>query len=247
MLEQNKIKIVVSGARGRMGALIVKLIKESDDLIFTGEAEEACPLDLVVEKADVVVDFSTPAATVANTEIASLAEKPMVIGTTGLIPEQEAQLKKASERIPIVYAPNMSIGVNLLWKLVAEAVNVLNPKFKIDIIEEHHIHKKDMPSGTAKKIMSIIEQNRRYNKDDILVCKDRLPEKDKRKALNVCSIRQGETIGDHKIIFSSDSEIIEISHKALGREVFAEGALTACRWIKDKPKGLYSMNDVLGL
>ncbi|MFH1875042.1 MAG: 4-hydroxy-tetrahydrodipicolinate reductase [Pseudomonadota bacterium] len=229
-----KIKLIISGANGRMGSLIVQLAQQSANFVVVGQAEKDQPLEAVIAKGEVVIDFSAKEAAADHALVAARNKVPLVIGTTGLSLEEELEIKKASEIVPIVYAPNMSIGVNLLWKLAGRAAAVLAASSKIKIIEEHHVHKKDQPSGTAKKLLEVVVAEAGLNQQQA-------------KEINIESIRQGETIGDHLIRFTSADEILEIKHQALDRKVFAQGALRAAQWIIEKPPALYTMEDVLGL
>lgn len=180
------------------------------------------------ETCQVAIDFSAPAGTENFVASALKHKKPIVIGTTGLSNDQQAEIQEAAKKIPIVYSPNMSVGVNLLFKLAAMAAKTLGKEYQIEISETHHIHKKDKPSGTAKKIGEIVEKIR-----------------NEKPAIE--SIREGEVIGDHTIVFGSDMEHLAIMHRAVDRKVFAAGALKAARWIIGKSPGLYTMADVLGL
>jgi len=243
----NKLNIAVAGAKGRMGSLVVSLAKNTNGIMLVGEAEKDYPLEKVIDKADVVIDFTVHDATVRNVQTSLEHRKPIVIGTTGLTAREEGMVKKASQRIAIVYTPNMSIGVNVMWKLVERAAKVLVPKFHVDILEEHHVHKKDRPSGTAKKILDIIlAAGKLKAEEDVLICEENLPE-NMRKAISVVSFRKDEIVGNHTVRFVSQNEEIEITHRAYNRSIFAEGALMAAKWVVDKKPGLYTMLDVLDI
>jgi 4-hydroxy-tetrahydrodipicolinate reductase len=222
------IKIVVTGAKGRMGQKIVALAREAADLEVVGEVDQGDSLDAVIEASDAVIDFSAADAAGKNSLIAAEHGKPIVIGTTGLGAEQESLIRAASERTAVVYAPNMSVGVNVMWKIAETASRALGGGYAVDIEETHHIHKLDKPSGTAKKLIEVVSAEH--------------PE-----GVPCNSIRRGEVVGDHTIRFSTPYETIEITHNAKARDVFAQGALTAARWAVGKPAGLYGMDDVLNL
>lgn len=244
---EGKLKVIVSGAKGRMGRTIARLIGESDDLVVSGEAEAGCPLESVIKAGDVVIDFSVHNASAENASISAKYRKPIVVGTTGLSVEEEQLVKEAGKKIPIVYAPNMSVGVNLMWKLAGDATRVLNKNYQIDITEEHHIHKLDRPSGTAKEILNIVMDAGGFRRDeDLLIYEETAPEGMRRK-VTLGSFRKGETVGNHTIRFTGQRESLEITHRAFTRDVFAEGALTAARWIVGKTPGLYDMSDVLSI
>lgn len=178
--------------------------------------------------ADVIIDFTAPVATEQYTKQAVSNKKPLVIGTTGLTSQQEKIIFEASRVIPILYSPNMSVGVNLLFKLIELGSKTFGQEYAIEISETHHIHKKDKPSGTAKKMAEIVEKTRGIKPP-------------------IESNREGEVVGEHTIIFGSEHEHLAILHEALDRKVFAQGALLAAKWILGKSPGLYTMADVLGL
>ena len=236
-----KIKLAISGCRGKMGQRISKLAgadkefeivtllerKNHPDVgTVVGNIRIGDSLDNIKD-ADVLIDFTAPEATVENLNVCVKHKKPIVIGTTGLTVEQQDKIKAASKEIPIVLSPNMSMGVNLLFKLVKEAAKKLSGNYKVSIKEAHHIHKKDAPSGTAKKLAEIIEEVRGE------------------KVKDIDSIREGELAGDHDVIFDSEYDTIKLCHSAKTRDIFAKGALIAAKWIFGKPKGFYSIQDVL--
>ncbi|MBT3181892.1 MAG: 4-hydroxy-tetrahydrodipicolinate reductase [Deltaproteobacteria bacterium] len=219
------IKIIVTGAKGRMGSHIISLISESSDLELAAGIDIGDSLADVIDGADVIIDFSTPDASVLYAELSATHKKAIVIGTTGLDDVQETQIKKAASSTAVLHAPNMSIGVNVMFKLIKEAAAALDDSYTIRIEETHHIHKKDKPSGTAKRMCDMVPNSNRITE--------------------VNSHREGEVVGDHEITFSGHDEILRISHHAESRKIFARGAITAARWIAGKPAGFYNMNDVL--
>ncbi len=223
------IKICVAGSRGRMGKRIMELahlargMEIVSDFDMDGNAEES------MASADVVIDFTLPAGTISHLAAARELGKAMVIGTTGLTPEQGAAIKEASKDIAIVFAPNMSIGMNLLFKLVSDSARILKDEYKIEMTEAHHIHKKDKPSGTAKHLADIAAGARGVEAASI----------------PIKAIREGEIVGDHEVVFKSVNETITLRHSAASRDTFAAGALQAARFIAGKGNGLYDMQDVL--
>jgi len=237
------IKIGVIGARGRMGQRIIKLAGQDKELkvVIGFEASRHPDSGKVIdgvkitddfgqaEACDCLIDFSSADATLASLPYLVKLKKPVVIGTTGLTRQHLDEVKKVSKVIPVVYSPNMSVGVNLLFKLLKEAAKILKG-YSVNIEESHHIHKKDAPSGTAKKIAEVINGQGFKIKEE-----------------EVKSIREGEIVGDHKVVFESDVDKITLSHHAKTRDIFAKGSLVAAKWLAAKPKGLYSMEDVLGL
>jgi 4-hydroxy-tetrahydrodipicolinate reductase len=237
-----KIKLGVSGACGRMGSRIlsmagkdkvfdVSLALESQGHPEIGEEIAAglrvtASLELI-QDIDVLIDFSSPKATCEHLQEVLRYKKAAVIGTTGFSEAQKTQIVLAARDIPIVFSPNMSIGVNCLFSLVREAAGKLTEDYQARIVEAHHTHKKDAPSGTAKLLGEIVE-------------KERLKQK-----VEIKAIREGEIIGDHDVIFESPWDTITLKHSAKTRDIFAQGALEAAKFISGKPQGLYGMADVL--
>jgi 4-hydroxy-tetrahydrodipicolinate reductase len=234
------VKIAVSGAAGKMGGRIINLAAKDSDfkLVVALERQghqsigrEICGIKITddpdaVKVADCLLEFTTPQATVEHLGFALKYKKPIVIGTTGLSSDDKFKIGEASKVIPIVLSPNMSIGINILFGLIKFTLEKLPGDYSVNITEAHHVHKKDAPSGTAKRIAEIIEATGRQIKD-------------------IKSIREGEIVGDHKVGFESPVEKIELSHSATTRDIFAQGALKATGWITNKQAGLYSMEDVL--
>jgi len=250
-------RLVVAGCCGRMGSRIAALSLTSDHsdvLKLTGAVEvpghpslgkdlgevlERGRLGLQItdqlaaafKDADVLIDFTRPDATLANLALAAKLKKAVVIGTTGLDERGREAVAAASRAIPIVFSPNMSLGVNLLFELAQLAAERLGPEYGVKIVEAHHQHKKDAPSGTAKRLQEVIGGVRHgwgLGKD--VPCE---------------SIREGEIVGDHTVTFSGKFEVLELTHRALNRDVFALGALKAAAFVAKQPAGLYDMSDVL--
>lgn len=236
------IKLVVTGAAGKMGGRIIANALKDTDFKLVGAVETpknpavgkdvgggikiSDSLEKVLLGADVIVDFTLATATLPHLEFASKKKKAVVVGTTGHSPDQLRGIQKIAQNIPLVMAPNMSVMVNLMWRLLALAGGVLGSLASVSISETHHIHKKDKPSGTALEIQKIL-------KDANIVKME--------------SKREGEVVGDHTVLFEGPEESLEITHRAKSRDVFALGALRAAKWIVGKSPGLYSMQDVLGL
>ena len=239
----NKIKIGVSGAAGRMGRLIAQEVLRDAALELSAAievkgheslGEKIGPVIITdnpetISLCRVFIEFTGPEATQKHLFICRDKSVGMVIGTTALDKKIEEEIKEASSKIPIVYSPNMSTGVNLLFRLTKEAANVLGKDFDIKITETHHRHKKDKPSGTAKRLAGIISEAR-----------------GKELASSVIhSIREGEVAGEHTVVFTGEGEIIELTHRALSRKTFASGAVTAAKFIAKASPGLYTMSEVL--
>ena len=223
------IKICVSGSKGKMGSSVIALAKDDGELEVSGQfdiGEEAGP---AIEGCDCLVEFTSPQATMEHLELCEKHKKAIVLGTTGLSEDEQAKIKDVSTKIPIVFSPNMSVGVNLLFKVVSLAGKVLGPEYHVEIVEAHHVHKKDTPSGTAKELARIVKDV----KGDA-----RTP---------IESVREGEIVGEHTITFESDVDTIEITHSAKTRDIFAKGALVAAKFIVGKKNGLYTMQDVLAI
>ncbi len=225
------IKIAVSGCRGRMGKRIEKLIQDEPGVKLAGSFDIDDDANRAIGSCDVLIEFTTPDATIKNLKIAKDLGKAVIIGTTGLDKERLSFINEAAKKIPIVFSPNMAVGVNILFELAKEAASVLGKAFSISISETHHIHKKDAPSGTAKRLQAIVSEE--AGKDP--------------GSVKVESQRIGEVVGDHKIVFDGKEERLEIIHHAKSRDVFARGAVIAAKFIAKKGPGLYSMNEVLGI
>lgn len=264
-------RIGVTGAAGRMGMAIIWAISrnpqaelvgaiEKDDSPYigkdAGEAAGASKLNVRItadrekafRKADAIIDFSHPDVTIKLLEEAAAENKAVVIGTTGFSHHQRELIKEISHKARIVMAPNMSIGVNLLLKLVSDAARVLGREYDIEIIEAHHRHKKDAPSGTAIRIAEVIAATLNMDLEKVAVYErkgiigERRPDE-----IGIQSIRAGDIVGDHTVIFGGPGERIELVHKASSRDTFAAGAVKAAIWLMGRPNGLYDMQDVLGL
>lgn len=264
-------RIVVAGAAGRMGSRIAALSREYHELKLTGAFEKkghnAVGKDIgsvigvgeigikisesladIIDNSDVIIDFTTPNSTKENVKVASKKGRAMVIGTTGLSKEDMKEIEPLLRSIPCVMASNMSTGVNLLLRIVHDVARVLGDEYDIEIIEAHHRLKKDAPSGTALKMAQVIADALDRNLDDVAVyARKGLIGERTRKEIGIQTVRAGDIVGEHTIIFGGLGERIEIIHKASSRDTFARGALRAASWISGKPAGLYDMQDVLGL
>ena len=183
-----------------------------------------------IGQADVVIEFTTPEVTAAHVQLAQAQRKPIVVGTTGLSDTQLETLRAASKTIPIVFSPNMSVGVNVLFELAQAAAQRLGPAYDVEVVESHHRQKKDAPSGTAKRLAEVLADARRQPSGSI----------------PVHAIRAGDIVGDHTVVFAGSAERFELTHRAHSREVFAQGALRAARFVANQKPGLYDMSHVLG-
>lgn len=198
--------------------------------------------------SDVVIDFTTPTATAGLVTRATEAKIALVIGTTGLSPDVVGTIRRAATTIPIVYAPNMSLGMNVMFKVVSEMARALGVGYDLEIIEAHHRQKRDAPSGTALKLGEILAEATKRRLDEVAVYA-RHGEIGPRSpaAIGIQTIRAGDIVGDHTVLFGGLGERLEITHRASSRDTFAYGALRAAQWVAGKPAGLYDMQDVLGL
>jgi len=197
---------------------------------------------------DVVIDFSRPQATLANVAACQVAGRRIVIGTTGFAPQELEQIRKAAEVIPVMMAPNMSVGVNLCLQLLDVAARVLGDEVDIEVIEAHHRHKVDAPSGTALRMGEVVADALGRRLEDCAVYgRQGITGERDRFTIGFETIRAGDIVGDHTVMFAGEGERVEITHKASSRMTFARGALRAAKWLMDRPAGLYDMQDVLGI
>lgn len=251
------VKIGVLGCTGRVGKLIVQELQArhfgpgvslAGGTVRPGLPKDAdfpvmdAPDDLF-EMADVLIDFTRPEATAKHVWLAAKHRKPLVVGTTGLNAEQEQEIRDAARETPIVYAANMSIGVNLLLALVEQAAARLGPEWDIEIAETHHRHKVDAPSGTALALGKAAASGRGI---ELAPVTDRTGER-KPGAIGFAVQRGGDVIGEHMVTFYAEGERLELGHRASNRALFAKGAIRAALWAQDQPPGLYAMRDVLDL
>ena len=263
--------IVVCGAAGRMGSTLVRLIRQTSGVAlvgavdrpgsprvgkdageFAGVGELGIRLNSRIEpflKGNVaIIDFTRPEASLVYLKAAAAKEIPIVIGTTGFIPRQTAEIKKLSRRTPTLFSANMSVGVNVLLSLVGRLAKALGDDYDVEIIEAHHRFKKDAPSGTALALGRAVAEALKRDLDRVGVCgrKGVVGERSK-KEIGLMAVRAGDIVGEHTVIFGGLGERIELVHRAQSRETFARGAIRAAQWLVKQKKGLYGMRDVLGL
>ena len=265
------MKLVMNGALGRMGRRIIALAKDDPDIELTGAVEYGHDAQLgsdvgeiigtgasgvlltndlseTLENADVVVDFTWPDSILSCAKLCGKTGTPLVIGTTGLKADDRAELKRLVSPISCVCAPNMSVGVNLLFKLAAESASILGDDYDVEITEAHHRFKKDAPSGTANRLAEIIadtldrdlNNEARYGRHGITGERTR-------NEIGIHALRVGDVVGEHTVSFGTIGERIELVHKAQSRDAFAKGALRAAKFVINAAPGLYDMQDVLGL
>ena len=265
------VRVGVCGAAGRMGKTILDVCKETDGVEVTAAIEysESPMLGIdagevagigklgvlitddissIADQVDVIIDFTFAASVSANIKKCVSSSVKMVIGTTGLTDEDHEQIKLASNKIAIVFAPNMSIGVNLCLKLLEMASQVIGNDADIEIIEAHHRHKKDAPSGTAIRMGEVVANTLDRNlKDCAVYGREGITGERDKNTIGFETIRAGDIVGEHTVMFATDGERVEISHKATSRKTFASGAVRAAQWLATKKYGLFDMQDVLNL
>ncbi len=265
-----KIKIAIAGSGGRMGRALLEAVEVADDLVLHAALEHGrsallgrdagelfgapCGVNIsanvesALQGADVLIDFTRPEGTLNHIDICHRLGVNMVIGTTGFSPTQKLQLAAAAEQVGIVVAPNMSVGVNLVLKLLETAAQVLAQGYDIEIIEAHHRHKVDAPSGTALGMGEVLARTLGRDLAECAVYgRDGVTGERDPSTIGFATVRGGDIVGDHTVLFAGIGERIEITHKASSRATFALGALRAARYLQANPAGLYDMQDVLGL
>jgi 4-hydroxy-tetrahydrodipicolinate reductase len=241
-------KIIITGAQGRMGLTLLRCAERIPDIEVVGQIDEGDNLRASIERADVVIDFSFHDATAGFAEECAQHKKALVIGTTGHNDAQKAEILNLKTQIPIVWSSNYSTGVNTLFWLTRKAAEILGPHFDLEIVEMHHRLKKDAPSGTADTLAKILAEVRRQQlKEVIRHGREGLVGERTATEIGMHSIRGGDVVGDHTVIFATNGERVELTHKASSRETFANGALRAAQWAVKQQPGLYDMQDVLGL
>lgn len=241
------MKILITGISGRMGQAVRQAVESNPNTVIGSTHDVGEDIEGALECSEVAIDFSFHGFTPELLKTAVAQKKPLVIGTTGHTDEERSAIYEAAKQIPIVFASNYSIGVNTLFWLTRKATRILRD-FDIEIVEMHHHHKLDAPSGTARTLAEVVcqETGLDYNKD---VVHGRFGNVGARpqKQIGMHTLRGGDVVGDHTVIYANDGERVELAHKASNRGTFAGGAVRAALWIADKPAGLYSMQDVLGL
>ena len=264
-------RIAVMGAAGRMGKILIEAVAQAEGAILAAAIDRpdssligvdagelagigrsgvvlAADLTAVIADFDVLIDFTHPSVTLKNLAACRKAGKAMVIGTTGFSVEEKGLLAEAAREIPIVFAANYSVGVNLCLKLLDTAARVLGDDVDIEIIEAHHRHKVDAPSGTALRMGEVVANALGRDLEKVAVYgREGQTGARERETIGFATVRAGDVVGDHTVLFAADGERVEITHKASSRMTFAKGAVRAAQWLQNQPAGLYDMQDVLGL
>jgi 4-hydroxy-tetrahydrodipicolinate reductase len=241
-------RIIITGSKGRMGQALISCARSFRNLEIAAQIDQGDDLAGVIDKGDVVIDFSAHSVTPAVAALCAGHHKALVIGTTGHTDTDKFDISRAIAGIPVVWASNYSTGVNTLFWLTRKAAEILGPDFDLEVVEMHHRLKKDAPSGTAKSLAEILADVRklqldkaaRHGRVGIVGARTQ-------SEIGVHSIRGGDVVGDHTVIFANTGERVELTHKASSRDTFASGALRAALWVVKQKPGLYDMQDVLGL
>lgn len=264
------IKVVVTGVSGRMGALLVRLVRDTPGFVLQGgtdkpgsasigldvglaahlaplEVSTVDSLEQALEGAHVVIDFTTPEVSAVHARLCVEAGVALVVGSTGFSAEAKEQMALAARKIPLVMSPNMSVGVNLVIELAATLARRLGEDFDVEVMETHHRMKKDAPSGTAMRMADELARALGRGHDDIRTSRVGQIGERPRKEIGVQTLRGGDVVGEHTVFFFGDGERVELTHRATSREQFGRGALRAAKWIVGKPAGLYDMTHVLGV
>ena len=263
------LRVAVAGASGRMGRMLIEAIQSADDCVLAGALDlpgspalgqdaaaflgQTSGVRIVsdlhdgLQSAQFLIDFTRPEGTMAHLRVCRELGVKLVIGTTGFTDEQKAEINAAAQQIAIMFAPNMSVGVNVVLKLLQQAAKALSHGYDIEIIEAHHRHKVDAPSGTALKMGEVVaEALGRDLKACAVYGREGVTGERDPSTIGFATVRGGDIIGDHTVLFAGTGERIEISHKSSSRAGYAQGSLRAVRYLADKPSGLFDMNDVLG-
>ncbi|MDB5992517.1 MAG: dapB [Herbaspirillum sp.] len=266
----NKLKIAVAGASGRMGRMLIETIQKADDAVLSGALDRAdspsigtdaaaflgAPSNVMIASgladglagADVLIDFTRPEATLAHLAYCAAHGVKMVIGTTGFDQADKDAIAAAAQKTAIVFAPNMSVGVNVTMKLLELAAKSFSHGYDIEIVEAHHRHKVDAPSGTALKMGEVIAGALGRKLDDVAVyAREGVTGERDPSSIGFATIRGCDIVGDHTVLFAGIGERIEITHKSSSRATYAQGSLRAARFLRDRQTGLFNMQDVLGL
>ncbi len=242
------LKLLINGAHGRMGQALIAGAKADPELEVAATVDAGDDFNIGLTKAEAVIDFTHAEVTAGVTQACEKAGKILVIGTTGHDGQTRDIIRAAAKVIPIVFAPNYSVGVNTLFWLTRKTAEILGPDFDLEVVEMHHRLKKDSPSGTARRLAEILAEVRdlQYDKN-VLHGREGMVGERTPHEIGMHAIRGGDVVGDHTVIYANVGERIELTHKASSRDTFAKGALRAAKWAKLQPPGLYDMQDVLGL
>jgi 4-hydroxy-tetrahydrodipicolinate reductase len=245
----NPTRVIINGARGRMGQALIACAKaDPTSFELSVGLDVGDDLAAALPACDAVIDFTHADSTVAVAEACAAAGKILVIGTTGHNDADRARISEIAKKIPVVFAPNFSVGVNTLFWLTRKATEILGPDFDLEVVEMHHRLKKDSPSGTARRLAEILAEVRELDYDkNVMHGREGMVGERQKTEIGMHAVRGGDVVGDHTVIYANVGERVELTHKASSRDTFAKGALRAARWAQGQEPGLYDMQDVLGL
>ena len=242
------IRIAINGSKGKMGQALIEAINASSKAELGAGVDKGDSLEDTLNDFDILIDFSRPEASLRAISTCQDSGKAIVIGTTGFSDSELKLIHQASKKIPIVFAPNMSVGVNLTLKILETSAKVIGSDSSIEIIEAHHRYKVDSPSGTALKMGEVVANALGRDLSECAIYgREGIEEPRNQNTIGFSSIRGGDVVGEHTVVFFMDGERVEITHKASSRMIYANGAVRAAKWLSGKPSGLYSMQDVLDL
>lgn len=241
-------KVIITGSKGRMGQMLLACAARIPELKVVGAVDQGDDVTQCIANCDAVIDFSLHHATLGFAELCAKHKKALVIGTTGHNDTEKSQISGFKSQIPMVWTSNYSTGVNTLFWLTRKAAEILGPGFDLEIVEMHHRRKQDAPSGTAASLAEILADVRKMQLKEVARHgREGLVGARTTSEIGIHAVRGGDVVGDHTVIFATDGERVELTHKASSRETFANGALRAAQWVVKQQPGLYDMQDVLGL
>ena len=241
-------RIVINGARGRMGQALLARAEDLPAVTVVGAVDQGDDLSAALSDADVVIDFSFHEVTAAVASLCARQDRALVIGTTGHSEPEKAAIREQSARIPMVWASNYATGVNTLFWLTRRAAEILGPGFDLEVVEMHHRMKRDAPSGTAATLLEILGDVRKVSLETALRHgRQGITGERTASEIGIHALRGGDVVGDHTVILAGPGERVELTHRASSRDTFASGALRAAEWVVGRPPGIYSMQQVLGL
>jgi 4-hydroxy-tetrahydrodipicolinate reductase len=242
------LRLLINGAKGRMGQTIIACAKLDPEVEVVAEVDAGDDFAGALSGADAVIEFSHHTVSAAVAQACAAAGKLLVVGTTGHTDAEAEQIRAAGAAIPLVFAPNFSVGVNALFWLTQKAAEILGPDFDLEVVEMHHRLKKDAPSGTARRLAEILAAVRGLQyAGDVRHGREGITGERTSTEIGMHALRGGDVVGDHTVIFATQGERVELTHKASSRETFARGSIRAARWARGRQPGLYDMQDVLGL
>ncbi len=241
-------RVIITGSKGRMGQALTACAARNPGLKVVWQIDIGDDLSAVIDRSDVIIDFSFHDATQGVVELCAQHRKALVIGTTGHSDAEKVAIRAHAAAIPMVWASNYSTGVNTLFWLTRKAAEILGPDFDLEVVEMHHRLKKDAPSGTATTLLEILGDARKLQlKEALRHGREGIVGERTNSEIGIHAIRGGDVVGDHTVIFAANGERVELTHKASSRDTFANGALRAAQWIVNQQPGIYNMQDVLGL